>query len=450
MTGQSAAVELLIIFGLVLANGFFAAAEIAIIAARRGRLEGLASQGDRGARRALDLANNPDRFLPTVQVGITLVGTFAAVFGGAHLVTFLDERLAKAPVPLIAESSNEIALVAVVLGITVLSVIFGELVPKRLALQHATQLSRWVSLPITIVAQVARPAIAFLRFATEIILKLLKADKTQAPTVSVEDIRHLIEMGSAAGVLDQVEKGVALEALQLGERTVRSIMRPRIDIDAVDVTTPPKELLGAVAMAGFTRLPVYEGDLDHIIGYVHLKDVVRQQYLGWPLDIRRLLRPPMFVPESLSVDRLLILFEEQNNRQAIILDEFGGTAGLVTLEDVLRELVGDIGASKTRDADQEFIRRDDHSWLVDGKASVDDLLVKLALRPTDDPAARSYSTVAGLVLHQLGRIPKVGEVADWRGARIEVVDMDGPRIDRLLVTAHSAEAHEAKDQATTS
>lgn len=434
----SASGELLIIVLLVLANGFFAAAEIAILAARRGRLQQLADSGDHSARLALDLANNPDRFLPTVQVGISLVGTFAAVFGGARLVSLLGEALKPAPIPWVAAHSDRIAIGAVVVFITVLSVILGELVPKRLALRHATELSRFVAWPILVIARVTQPAVVCLRFVTEMILKLLRSSGAPHAAVSIEDIRHLIQMGTEAGVLEPVEQKVALEALSLGDRSVRSIMRPRIDIDAIDVHTPPREVLGTLAMAGFSRVPVYENDLDHIVGYIHLKDVVRQQYLGWPIDIRKLMRPPLFVPATLSIDRLLMRFRERNEQVAIILDEFGGTEGMVTLEDVLEELVGELVVGQQFDHDQEFVRRDEHSWLIDGRADIADLVHRLSVRTVEADARRPFTTVAGLVLAQLGRIPSIGDKTNWEGLDIEVVDMDGPRIDRVLVSTPGA------------
>jgi putative hemolysin len=428
--------ELLIIVGLVLANGFFAGAEIAIVAARRGRLEALAEAGDKKAKLALELAEQPDQFLPTVQVGITLVGTFAAVFGGARLVDYLSAALAKAPFPWIVQEQEQVALAIVVLGITFLSVVVGELVPKQLALANATGLARWVAAPIWTLAQIGRPAIFVLRHSTSAVLFLLGVRNSAPPGVSVEDIRHLIRLGAGEGALDPVEQRVALEALSLGDKNVRSIMRPRIDIDALEVDTPPKEVLGTIAMAGFSRLPVYEGDLDHIIGIVHLKDVARQQYLGWPIELRRLVRPPMFVPATLSVDRLLVLFREQGQQMAVILDEFGGTEGLVTFEDVLAELVGDCLAEQ-RAEDQEFVQRADNSWLVDGRVNIEDMIDRLQIKPADAASQRGYHTVAGLILTLLGRIPSIGDSADWEGIHLEVVDMDGQRIDRVMISRHT-------------
>jgi putative hemolysin len=248
----------------------------------------------------------------------------------------------------------------------------------------------------------------------------------------VDDIEHMIQSGRAEGVVEPLEQRVAIEALRLGERSVRDIMRPRIDLDALDANTPADEVMGSVAMAGFSRLPVYEKDLDHIIGFVHIKDLFRQQYLAWPIELRKMLHPALFVPETMPLDRLLQLMQEQHNQLAIVLDEYGGTEGMVTLEDVVQELVGEIRDEHRRDQDQLFVQRDDHTWLVDGGVSMGDFIEHFSIRADNEP--RNFSTVSGLILDRLGRIPTIGDKTEWNGYDIEVVDMDGQRIDRILVT----------------
>ncbi len=425
--------ELLIIVSLILANGFFAAAEIAIIAARRGRLTQLADEGSQGARLALELARNPNRFLPTVQIGITLVGTFAAAFGGARLVKYLESQLAALPLGGLAGHSQGLALVIVVLGLTFTTVLLGELVPKRLALAHAVALAQFVALPMQVLALVGRPIVWFMGRATDLVLLLTGIRAPDEPPVSLEDIEHLIKTGTETGVLEPAEQRVALEALRMGERTARDILRPRTDIDALDVVTPPEEVLGAAAMAGYSRLPVYEGDLDHIIGFVHIKDILHWHFLGVHIELRKLLHPVLFVPTTLPIDRLLLSFQERGTQLAVVLDEFGGTEGIVTLQDVLNELVGEIRDEHEKDLQQRFVARDDSSWLVDGALSVDDLAERLQIKP-EWPAPRTFNTVAGLVLAELGHIPQIGDTCQWQGLRLEVVDMDGRRIDRLLLS----------------
>ncbi|MBX7165312.1 MAG: hemolysin family protein [Pirellulales bacterium] len=425
--------ELLIILSLILANGFFSGAELAIISARRGQLRQRADEGHRAARLALSLAENPNRFLPTVQVGITLVGTLTGVFGGARVAGYLASWLRQSNSPWIVHYAEPLSFGVVVIALTYFTVLLGELVPKRLALRQANLLAPLVAVPMDLLARVGRPAVWLLGFSTDVVLRLIGMHQHAEPEVSVEDIEHLIQTGTAGGVLEQAEQSVAMEALRLGERTVRDIMRPRIEIDGLDVNTPSEEVLGSVAMAGYSRLPVYEGSLDQIIGFVHIKDILRHAYLEVPINLRRAAHPVLFVPETLPADRLLMLFKEHRTHLAIVLDEFGGCEGMVTLEDVLEELIGEIHDEHHPDLDQQLVRRDDGSWLVDGTYNIEDLLERLSL-DAELPSPRSFSTLAGLVLDLLERIPKVGDRCTWQGVELEVVDMDGPRIDRVLLT----------------
>ena len=418
---------------LVFANGFFAAAEIAIIAARRGRLEQRAEEGSRNARLALELSRDPNRFLPTVQIGMTLVSAFGAAYGGQQIVDDLSEMIAKWPFAFARQHNESIGLTIFVVCFTYVSLIIGELVPKRAALHRAESLAVFVAPAMNFLATVARPIVWAMGASSDAVLWLFRLRAGAEPTVSIDDIEHLIDTGTAEGIVEPFEQRLALEALRLGEHSVREIMRPRIDLDAMDVDTPPDEILGTVAMAGFSRLPVYEGDLDHIIGFVHIKDLFRQLHLGWPLELRKLLHPALFVPESMRLDRLLELFQEKHNQLAIVLNEYGGTEGMVTLEDVTEEIVGEIRDEHRRAEEQEFVRRDDGSWLIDGGATITALVDRLELVEDEALENRDFNTLGGLILDQLGRIPSIGDAVDWNGLRLEVVDMDGKRIDRVLV-----------------
>ena len=424
--------EILIVLLLILANGFFSGAEMAIVASRRGRLRAMAEQGDRRAKAALELASSPDRFLPTVQIGITLVGTLAAAYGGDRLVSGVSKWISEKGPPALATAARPIALTVFVMLLSFVTLLFGELVPKRLALRKAEAFARLAAPTMQLFAWVARPLVWGMSLATSAMLFLLGAGKQTEPSVSVDDIEHLLQTGRAEGVLEAVEQAVASEALRLGERNVRDIMRPRIDLDALDVATPQTEIVGAIAMAGYSRLPVYEGSLDHIIGYVSIKDVLRNSWLGWPIELRKMLHRPIFVPETMPLNRLLELFQKERNQLAIVLDEYGGTEGLVTLEDVMEELVGKIHDEHRRDEADIFVKREDGSWLVDGSAGIEDLVKRLDIKV--DPLPREYSTVSGLVLAELERIPTAGDTLQWRSLRIEVLDMDGRRIDKLLIS----------------
>jgi len=424
--------ELLIVLALILANGFFSGAEMAIVASRRGRLRQMADAGDDAAKKALELASSPDKFLPTVQIGITLVGTLAAAYGGDQIVSDLAALIAANSPRGLAGAAQPIALTVFVAIFSFFTLLLGELVPKRLALRQAESIARFVAPFMQRFAGLTKPLVWGLSSATSAVLFLLGAHKHDEPSVSVDDIEHLLEAGRAEGVLEAVEQAVATEALRLGERTVRDIMRPRIDLDALDIDTPPGEVLGAIAMAGYSRLPVYEGSLDHILGYVSLKDVLRNNWMGWPIELRKMMHRALFVPETMPLDRLLGLFQKEKNQLAIVLDEYGGTEGMVTLEDVLEELVGEIHDEHRGDKETAFVRRDDGSWLVDGGAGIEALAERFEIKL--DALPRDYSTVSGLVLALLERIPATGDKTQWHGLSIEVVDMDGRRIDKLLVT----------------
>ncbi len=426
--------EFVLILSLTLVSGFFSAAEIALISARRGRLQQMAEQGDRKAALALKLASDPNQFLPIVQIAITLIGTFAAAFAGANLEAALAEKFSQSGIGLIVAHAHALALGAIWLMTGFLQLLLAELVPKNLALRRAESLARLVAPAMNVLMRIGKPANWLMGKATDAVLILMQAGGHHEPAISVHDIEHLIDTGTAEGLLQPVEQKLAMEALRLGDRTVRDIMRPRIDLDALDVETPPDEVLGAVAMAGFSRLPVYERDLDHIIGFVHIKDLFRQQYLGWPMDLRKMLHPPLFVPQTVHLDRLLEMFQAKHTQLAVVLDEYGGTQGMVTLEDVIEELVGEINDEHQRDKQQEIVRRDANSWLIDGQVNVPDLLEALDMQDPEPDANRSFSTVSGLVLDQLGRIPDVGDRTQWFDLHLEVVDMDGQRIDRLMVT----------------
>ena len=426
--------ELVIILVLVLMNGFFAGAEIAVLTARRNRLQQAADQGNKGAKAAMYLIGDTNRFLSTVQVGITGVGTLAAAYGGVSLVNQLSEHLATLSTPAIASNSRAISLAVVTGGIAFTSLILGELVPKRAALAYAERLATIVAPPMALLSLVARPFVAVLGFVTALVLRILRVDPEAESSVSVEDIEHLIESGREQGILQETEHEVALEALQLRNRRVRDIMRARVDIDAVDIETPTEEIVGVMAMSGFSRLPVYEGSLDHIIGFLYNKEVFQQFYLRKDVELHKLIRSPLFVPESLSLDRLLVTLREKHTQLAIVLDEFGGTRGMVTLEDVLEELVGEIYDETQREEADMIVERDNGGWLVDGQLPMHELIEHLPPGISLCAETFDFNTVGGLVLAVLERLPVVGETVPCGDVSIEVVDMDGNRIDRLLVT----------------
>ncbi len=284
---------------------------------------------------------------------------------------------------------------------------------------------------------IVRPLVWLPEAIANLVLRCLGLRAAAEEPLSVEDIEFLIRAGGHEGVLDPAEQMLARRALRLGDRTVRDIMHPRIEIDALDVDTPPDEVIGAVAMAGFSRLPIHEGDLDHIIGFVYTKDLLLRQHMGWPIELRRLVRPALLVPESLSIGKLLEQFRLKRTQMALVLDEFGGTEGLVTMEDVLEELVGEIHDEHRNERQHAIVARDESSWYVDGAMPLHELLERLELAELRGSLPADVSTVAGLVLSVLGRIPEQGESADWASLTLEVAAMEGRRLERVLIRKRS-------------
>lgn len=428
--------DLILIAGLILVSGVFAAAEVAVLLACRSRLkeEMAADRGKKwSARLVLALGNDPVSLHAVTRLAVTTIGTLAAVLAGTRLLADLTSTLAICRIGWVANHPAFIALVIVVLGLASLWLVFGEMVPRRLALANPERTAQTLAYPLHWLMLMGWPLAWLLGRLSAGIALVLGRCPVSEPTVTVEAIEQLLATGRSNGSSAPVEASVAMKAQRLGERTVREIMRPRIEIDALDVDTPSQEVVGAAAMAGFSRLPVHEGDLDHIIGFIYMKDLLRQQFMGWPIEVRKLVRPALLVPATLHIDRLLELFRSKRTQMAIVLDQFGGTQGLVTMEDVLEEIVGEIHDELRMEHTQDIVRRNETTWLVSGTVNLDDLLDQLGRGELRTTEPRDYTTVGGLVMSLLDKIPHAGDSAEWNQLHLEVVRMDGPRIDRILV-----------------
>ena len=425
--------ELVIILVLILANGFFSGSELAIVSARRSRLEAAAADGNNGARQALDLSSHPDRFLATVQVGISFISTFAAAFGGARIADVLVVSLRS--VPALTDYAEPLALLIVVAGITYLSLVLGELVPKRLALQHAEAFATLAAPIMVVLATVARPLVVVLTTSVNVVLRLLRQRDTKGTPVTEEDIVYLVREGAASGTVEAGEAQFIKRVFRFTDRPVRTVMTPRTEIIAVGVDTPLPQIISAFADSSHSRLPVYQGTLDNILGVLHAKDLLQavSPAATYPLDIKQLLRPPLFVFEHQHVDDVLVLFRQKGTHVALVLDEYGQVAGLLTLTSLLEELVGEIPDEHDRPKDQGIVRREDGSWLVDGLESYDDVLELIGLPPVPPQEHGDYNTLAGMILARLGRVPAVGDTIQVGDHLIEIIDMDGNRIDKVLI-----------------
>ncbi len=424
--------EAILILVLTLANALFAASEIALVSARKGRLEALAAQGNRGATAALQLAEDPSRLLSTVQVGITVFSTFAAVFGGAGISRSLERTLLA--IPAVAPYAVALAPAIVAVVISYVSLIIGELVPKRLALQNAEGVAALVAPLMRWLARFTGPIVTFLSFSTDLVLTLLGRRNVAETPVTEDDILALVSEGAEDGTVEADEQELIRNVFTLTDRTVRSLMTPRTQIVAADIELPFAEVLALITEHGYSRIPVYAESLDHILGILYVKDLLRASVNQQQVDILPLLRDPLHVLESQRAAAAFQVLKQRRSALAIVLDEYGQVAGVISVEDILEELVGDI-ADEYDDVDESFIRREDGSYLIDGLLPFAATHERLHL-PSADELTRThgFETMAGFILALLGRIPSAGDKIVWHSFSFEVVDMDGRRIDKILVT----------------
>jgi magnesium and cobalt exporter, CNNM family len=419
-------IEIAIVVGLVLVNGFFALAEMAVVSSRRLRLQAMAEDGSRGAGHALTLLENPNRFLSGVQVGITGIGVASGAVGGATLGARLGDVLEQ--FPLLAGRGHEIAVAVVVVAITMLSLIVGELLPKRIALSNPERIAAKVARPLEIVVAAARPLVWLLEKTTEATLALLKIPHEREEHVTEEEVKLAIAEGTEAGVIHEAEQEMMHGVLRLADNTVTSVMTPRPDVFWIDLEDDPKDMAREIADCPYSRLVVARGgDLGRPLGVVQKKDLVADLIAGRGIDVEKHLLEPIYLPENISVLRVLEMFRAVALHIAFVVDEYGDFLGLVTLADVLGAIAGDM--PQEHEPHSETIkRRADGTWLVDGRTPIEELITRLDLGIDGG----DYHTAAGLALDRLARIPEEGDrfvLGDWR---VEIIDMDGKRIDKLL------------------
>ncbi len=420
--------ELLVVAVLILVNGFFAMSELALVSARRARLEAMVREGVRGAARALALAENPARFLSAVQVGITLVGLSAGAFSGATLAQRLAATLQE--LGLGFEAAEFLAVGTVVLATGYASLIVGELVPKQLALARPERIAVRVAGPMTLLVRLASPLVVLLELSSRAVLALVGRGGQAAEPVSEREIGALVAEAESAGVVEPEEKRMIDRVLRLGDLPVRAVMTPRREIDWLDLDRPVEEQLARLVASPHSRLPVGRGRVDEVTGVVRAKDVVAELAVGRRLDLARLARTPPALHEGADVLAALAALRTTDLDMLLVVDEYGTCEGLVTSSDILGAIAGELpvpGASAEPDA----VRREDGSWLLDGAKGIDAAAELLGL---ELPTERDYHTVAGFVLDRLRRLPTAGDAFEALGWRFEVVDMDGRRIDKVLAS----------------
>ncbi len=430
---SSLTLEILVIVLLVLVNGVFAMAEIAVISVRKTRLQELANQGNKNARVALELANSPNRFLSTVQVGITLIGILAGAFGGATLSKTLATYIQL--IPGLATVSHALGLGIVVFGITLLTLVIGELVPKRLGLNNPERVSSAVARPMHFLATIAAPVVHLLSFSTEAVLKLLGIDSsTTEPLVTEEEIKVLVRQGTEAGMFEAAEQDMVERVFRLGDEHVSALMTPRLDIVWLDLGDSHEINRQKLINTRHTRFPVCHGSLDNVLGVLSVSDVLAQCLANEPLDFTALLQQPLFIPESTRALKVLELFKQSGTHIAIVVDEYGVIQGIVTLNDVMEVIIGDVPFADNP-YESPAIQRDDGSWLVDGMLTIEKFKELFDLAdslPREEQG--NYQTLGGFVITHLGRIPTAADHFEWRDLRFEVMDMDGNRVDKMLIT----------------
>lgn len=428
---MSFAFEISIIVLLVLLNGWFAMSEFAVVSARRARLAARAADGSKGARVALKLAENPARFLSSVQIGITLVGILAGAFSGATLAEKLAAWIA-AQLPALAAASHAIAIALIVGAITYASLIVGELVPKQIALANREGVAAFVARPMAAMARVASPLLWVLEHSSRLVLKLLGVSRADGDSVTEDEVKAMIAEGTRTGVFEPREKELMLGAMRFGDRKVRAVMTPHHDVVSLDLTWEAERLLGAVRASHHSRYPVYRGDPHEVIGVLQVKDLLDLVIEGNHLDAASAVKPIEVVPDHVPALQVLEILKRSSIHMALVVDEYGSVEGIVTATDILSAISGTFH-EHGQDSQGSIVRRGDGSWLVDGDVAADLVAESLHCRAMAE-GDEDYATLAGFVLARMRRIPSAGEHFEEDGWRFEVVDMDGRRIDKVLVS----------------
>jgi putative hemolysin len=420
--------EVLLILLLVLLNGVFAMSELAIVSARRARLQALQRRGSAGAAAAQALADDPQRFLPTVQVGITMVGVLAGAFGGARLSETLARWLAE--IPLIGAAASQLAFTLVVMVITYLSLILGELVPKQLALRNPELVAVAVSRPLALLARLTAPVIWLLSTSSSLVLRLFGKHDVSRNQVTEEEVKAVVAEGATSGAIETEERHMIERVLRLADKPVRALMTPRTELEWLDRTAPPEDVAARLRASSVTRFVVSDGRVDNVVGVVAAKDLLDQLLEGAPMSVARAMRQAKVLPDTLSALDALERLRGDPIGMALVMDEYGSFEGVVTASDLLEAIVGELGAPPAERGASAVVRHDG-SLLLEGLMPSDELKARLDL--PDLPQEGTYHTVAGLMLALLQRVPKEGDRISWAGWRFEIVDMDGRRVDKVLV-----------------
>jgi putative hemolysin len=431
--------EILLIVPLIVLAGAFAMAEIALVSVRKPRLQRWAAQGNTSAQAALDLANKPETFLATVQMGMTLVGIFAGAFGERTLSLRIESLLSG--IPPLAPYGHAISLITVVGAVTYLTLIIGELVPKQIALRNPERFAAALARPMTALSRISAPIVTVLNASAGVVLRVFRIRPSEEPLVTEEEIRVIMEQGAEAGLIEPSEHETVRRLFRLSDRAVMALMKPRHDIVWLDADAPMERTMKQVAVSSHSRFPVARGSLDNVVGIVKEKELLACCMGGTSVNLTDAAQPPLFVPGAMPAFRLLEMFKKSRTHIALVVDEYGDVEGLVTINDFFEDLVGEVASADTPQ-ERRAVERPDGSWLVDGKMPVHDLKELLDLGKLPGEERGSYLTLGGFIMMQIGRIPVTADRFDAVGWRFEVVDMDGKRVDKVLLRPLSASASE--------
>lgn len=418
--------ELIIIFLLILINGILAMSEAALLASRKVKLQQMANEGDKNAAAALELLKNPNTFLSTIQIGITLIGVLAGAVGGATISTALAVSMQN--LPYVGEYSESISLGIVVLLITVLTIWLGELVPKRLGIHKPERIAKVVVGPMIYISKMFSPLVKLMSNATELILTLFGIKPTNEPPITEEELQVLIDQGTQAGVFEEAEQDMVEGVFSLGDTRVYSVMTPRTEIVWLDVSDSTEEILEKIGGSPYSRFPVRQDSLETIVGIVKSRDLLVTTLSKKEIALKELAKPAYFIPETMLASRALEVLKKNNTEMLLVVDEFGGVQGLLTINDILEEIVGVMEGEEP-----QATQRQDGSWLLDGMLEVDEFkeIFNLKGLPHED----EYETLSGFIMTSLGRLPQTADHFEWESLRFEVIDMDGRRVDKVLVTS---------------
>lgn len=429
----SISLELAIIFILILANGIFAMTEIAIVSSRKTRLERLIAEGSEGAKAALKLANDPTQLLSTVQVGISVIGVVTGAYGGATIAQALSIYFRT--IPLIGPYANTVSMVVVIAVITYISLIIGELVPKKIALNNPESIAIAIAIPMQIFSKIFSPLIKLLSISTEIVLKAIHVQAPAEAGVTEEEIKLMIAEGAALGTFEETEREIVDRVFRLGDMRVFSLMTPRTQIDWLDLEDTNEHIWKVLTESNHSKLPVCLGSMDDISGFVYTQNILSIRD-SVPQSIEEHIQKPLFVPRSLRAFKLLEQFQQTGIHIAFVIDEFGGMIGLVTLHDILEQLVGEL---PQEDEDEPgIVKRDDTSWFIDGLLPIAEFKERFNIKEMPGESKDHYQTIGGFITNYLGNMPRVGETFEWSGLKFEIVDMDRMRIDKVIVTKLSS------------